>query len=60
LLKKTKEKAKKDDEGLLIIEENDELIETFELVLSFPRQKHWSQIPILNEYIETMYFSFFF
>jgi len=54
-LRITKQKKQKDDEGLLILEQSDDLIKTFETVLKFPRQKHWSQVPVLNEYMETMY-----
>eukprot|EP00029_Vermamoeba_vermiformis_P009761 TRINITY_DN4981_c0_g1_i1.p1 TRINITY_DN4981_c0_g1~~TRINITY_DN4981_c0_g1_i1.p1 ORF type:complete len:2111 (-),score=615.75 TRINITY_DN4981_c0_g1_i1:53-6385(-) len=50
-LKKT---SKKDEEGLLVIEHDNPIFKVFEPLLTFKRQEHWSKIPALNDYVETI------
>lgn len=53
-LENVKKTAKKDEEGLLIIEYDNPIFKVFEPLLNFKRQEHWSKIPALNDYVETI------
>ncbi len=53
-LENLKKTSKKDEEGLLIIEHDNPIFKVFEPLLTFKRQEHWSKIPALNDYVETI------
>lgn len=53
-LENLKKTAKKDEEGLLVIEYDNPIFKVFEPLLKFKRQEHWSKIPALNDYVETI------